>query len=800
MAEELKNIINKFNTVQENPENYYTRMLLHCEGINGSQTFIDSSPRNHIITANGNAQIDTAYKQFGTGSGLFDGTGDYISTPASYDLNLGSEDFAIECWVRFDALPNVDGEQHIIYSQHDSWDDCFHISLWVNASIERFWTVYGNSGGSNYIAFSRITSLAINTWYHIAVIRNGNEWKIFQDGTQVGATETNSSTIPNLTSPITIGGGESWNMDFNGRLDEVRVSIGTPRFSSEFTPSSAPYQTYPSINNKFNTVIEVLSDDINNKINFSKTILNNINNKFNLHKLDIINIKNNFRMITEQQVPGDAGLQSLGKSYFTVKINNIDITESLNLDIDSLRWKEVLNGATDADFNLGIPYDSANKPILNTTVEILFNNHRKFYGYITNISKSVEPEGINIHAEGEYRNINKELMNFSIGHNETYSNLYDALVILGFDKDIGHFIPVPVNFQESGKADAISNIVTQCGSFAWFIKPDGTKVLWQGGTGNIINLERQEIGTNLGIYQVINHNIKEDETTPQIDNIKVIMGDDIWRGYDNAWNAIGIWTAFKLKEDNDPTIYKKTYYTDAGWVDNRDETYQSEEVNLDGWITIIPAGFEAGSDITKELIPRGDGWEIYWTTGVANENIQDVIQTVAWYSKGGIYPEGKKEHIFYIGVTGIGTISKSLNLSNLTRQYGCNYKNWSVLPSTFGWEKTVPSTHGGDVITVDLNPPNIIIPSWDDTDYATDLGNWELSKYNTVKKVGSLTITFDCADIYGLDLSKRIMCEGILDEATNIKSIDYDVGNYLVTINLESTNYYKRTVGISYHE
>jgi len=57
----------------------------------------------------------------------------------------------------------------------------------------------------------------------------------------------------------------------------------------------------------------------------------------------------------------------------------------------------------------------------------------------------------------------------------------------------------------------------------------------------------------------------------------------------------------------------------------------------------------------------------------------------------------------------------------------------------------------------------------------------------------------DCADYYDLDLSKRIKCLGILDNPANIVSIDYDVGNYIVTINVETNNYFKRTVSVGSH-
>ena len=243
--------------------------------------------------------------------------------------------------------------------------------------------------------------------------------------------------------------------------------------------------------------------------------------------------------------------KALGKSAFTVKINNIDITESLNLNLDSLHWKEVLNSSSDADFILGIPYDSNNKPNFEESVEILFNNNRKFYGYITTITKSIEPEGIFIQAEGEYYKVNKEIVNFYVGRKSDesiteiyYSTYKEALDNLGWVLDIGNFIPLTESYININKANAISQIIQNCGIFGWYIASNGIKKLWEGNQGSIINLERQSLGNNLGLYQIINHNIKENQDN-KLDRIKVIMGDDIKSGYDNSWRDIRYFTIFK---------------------------------------------------------------------------------------------------------------------------------------------------------------------------------------------------------------------------------------------------------------
>ncbi|MDI6787615.1 MAG: hypothetical protein QME51_04520, partial [Planctomycetota bacterium] len=86
-------------TTGDGIDDAYTKALLHFDGTDASTTFIDESGK--IWTRYGNAQIDTAQSKFGGASGLFDGAGDYITTPDHNDFNLGSGNFTVDLRVRF---------------------------------------------------------------------------------------------------------------------------------------------------------------------------------------------------------------------------------------------------------------------------------------------------------------------------------------------------------------------------------------------------------------------------------------------------------------------------------------------------------------------------------------------------------------------------------------------------------------------------------------------------------------------------------------------------------------------------
>src|SRR5215510_10654891 len=86
-------------------------LLIHCNGTDGSTTFTDSSVSAHTVTADGNAQVDTAQSQFGGASALFDGNVDKLEITGTLgDFNFGTGEFTIDFWIRFSS---VSGDQNI---------------------------------------------------------------------------------------------------------------------------------------------------------------------------------------------------------------------------------------------------------------------------------------------------------------------------------------------------------------------------------------------------------------------------------------------------------------------------------------------------------------------------------------------------------------------------------------------------------------------------------------------------------------------------------------------------------------
>lgn len=194
--------------------------LLHGDGSNGSQTFVDEKG---VITwtANGNAQNSTANKKYGTGSIAFDGAGDYIVASNDAAL-LFTGDFTIEFWV-YEVTTGTS------------------YPFFIDNSPARSYINYGNVVIGNLSTISGFTINAKTVWRHIALTKSGTTVRIFQDGTQLASgTHSGGADFRGMNLARNAFGGGDF---LNGYMDELRITAGVARYTANFT---APTEAFPA--------------------------------------------------------------------------------------------------------------------------------------------------------------------------------------------------------------------------------------------------------------------------------------------------------------------------------------------------------------------------------------------------------------------------------------------------------------------------------------------------------------------------------------------------------------------------
>jgi hypothetical protein len=240
---------------------------LHFEGSDASLNIRDRKGR--VWTLLGAAQLDTAQFQFGVSSLLLNGTTSYISTVDAANIELGAGNFTIECWVRAASFPNsfngICAKWGAAASR--SWD------LGVRASTGELEFFYTTDGTANLSTVGTGTTLAINTWYHVAVSRDGANLRLFVNGTQVNTTHNIAAlVIHNNAAAMLVGRGSTASAEYwSGHIDEFRMTVGAARYTANFTPRTEAFPEF--IDDTFNP------DDIGPTLTFSngnKTISRNV--------------------------------------------------------------------------------------------------------------------------------------------------------------------------------------------------------------------------------------------------------------------------------------------------------------------------------------------------------------------------------------------------------------------------------------------------------------------------------------------------------------------------------------------
>jgi hypothetical protein len=221
--------------VANDPYFMYNSLLLPGNGSNGAQnnTFLDSSTNNFTITRAGNTTQGTFSPYGPNWSNYLDGTsGQYLSAPSNAVFNFGTGDFTIEGWV-FPTGTNTGAPMPIVEIRSSPTNTTgFAFMREANALTLN---VYQNGYKT-----ASTSSLTLNRWNHVALVRSSNTWAYWINGVSSGSFSNSTNLTDGATTGPKIGGSSTAGEVWIGYLSNIRIVKGTAVYTSNFTPSTTP--------------------------------------------------------------------------------------------------------------------------------------------------------------------------------------------------------------------------------------------------------------------------------------------------------------------------------------------------------------------------------------------------------------------------------------------------------------------------------------------------------------------------------------------------------------------------------
>jgi hypothetical protein len=202
--------------------------------LNGTHSGIVDHTSNNNIEILNNTRLVSNITKYNNTSLLFDGTDDAAVMPSNIVLDFGTGDFTIELWVYFNALTS----NRII------------LDRWITGNANS-WQLYWRSTGTSLtflvgsttvlLQDSNASRITTGQWYHVAITRASATNRMFIDGVQV-ASATNSTSLTSAL-PLSVGMQYSTSTnDFSGYMDDIRITKGYARYTTNFTPPIAALQ------------------------------------------------------------------------------------------------------------------------------------------------------------------------------------------------------------------------------------------------------------------------------------------------------------------------------------------------------------------------------------------------------------------------------------------------------------------------------------------------------------------------------------------------------------------------------
>jgi hypothetical protein len=198
-----------------------------------NNSFLDSSSNNFLITRNGNTTQGTFTPFTQTGwSNYFNGSSSYLSSTIAAP---GTGDFTYEFWVYAVEHVALSGEWGAFQTSTTSGGLSTSYTTGVMLARLSVGGVFSlNVAGT---AYNSSVVVQLNTFYHIAIVRNSGTISMYVNGVNSITSGTNTTNI--TATNVAIGGYYSTSYVMKGYISNFRAT-NAALYTSSFTPPTSP--------------------------------------------------------------------------------------------------------------------------------------------------------------------------------------------------------------------------------------------------------------------------------------------------------------------------------------------------------------------------------------------------------------------------------------------------------------------------------------------------------------------------------------------------------------------------------
>lgn len=167
-------------------------------------------------------------------SALFNGSGDFISSPQTSDFNLWPHNqWTIEAWYYPTSL--VDNNSRLMVIQGSN----------TYGLISSGTRLLFNQFGSGSPIQTATGVIALNAWHHIGLVNNLGVLTLYVNGVNVGTA--NTAWVSNANTAISFAGNANAfaGTAYGGRISNARIVLDTAVYVANFTVPTEPLTAIP---------------------------------------------------------------------------------------------------------------------------------------------------------------------------------------------------------------------------------------------------------------------------------------------------------------------------------------------------------------------------------------------------------------------------------------------------------------------------------------------------------------------------------------------------------------------------